>query len=134
MTRELLNQFNGNCYVKRFGLVNAHVEDDMMDSLCLFTQESPYLEEIDISYNKLKPSSFGKLMNTLATNNQLMYINLSWNFLLDQHEFNHTNLDYSEIQRMQIEPISDFSAARKTKEDVYYEPFDYEKDRLDVFH
>jgi hypothetical protein len=34
MTRELLNQFNGNCYLKRFGLVNSHVEDDMMDSLC----------------------------------------------------------------------------------------------------
>ena len=68
MTRELLLQFNGNCYLKRFGLVNAGVKDDMMDSLCEFATESSYLEEIDISYNRLSPFSFEKLMNVLATN------------------------------------------------------------------
>lgn len=68
MTRELLCQFNGNCYLKRFGLVNAGVKDDMMDSLCEFATESSYLEEIDISYNQLSPLSFQKLMNVLANN------------------------------------------------------------------
>lgn len=62
-----------------------------------------------------------------------MYINLSWNFLLDQHEDQNKKLRYSEIERRQLESIDDYSSARKTHVDSYYEPFEYEKDRLDVF-
>lgn len=53
--------------------------------------------------------------------------------MLDQHEDQNKKLRYSEIERRQLESIDDYSSVRKTHVDSFYEPFEYEKDRLDVF-
>ena len=68
ITRELVDLFAGACYIKRIGLVDAKLQDDTMDKFCSFVADSAYLEEIDISYNKLRPASFSKLVHVLANN------------------------------------------------------------------
>ena len=49
--------------------------------LWVFVNMSEHLEELNISDNKLLSKSFVKLIETLATNTRLRYLNLSWNSL-----------------------------------------------------
>lgn len=47
-----------------------------------------------MSWNKLSPKSFAVLLNIIARNNQLTYLNFSWNMLLeDQKAMEEENKD-----------------------------------------
>ena len=57
-----------------------------MQELGLVLQESSRLQELDISWNILKQSSYNNLIDGLRENKTLMSVNLSWNRMLDEIE------------------------------------------------
>ena len=46
------------------------------------------LEELDLSWNNIRPSNFAKLMNVLSQNVILRVLNLSWNLIIEGSEAN----------------------------------------------
>lgn len=65
--------------LKKLGLVDFSLTEASFETFCNLVENAPYLIEVDVSWNQLKPHSFSKLLSTLAINNKLMYLNLSWN-------------------------------------------------------
>ena len=57
-----------------------------MQELGLVLQESSRLQELDISWNILKQSSYNNLIEGLRENKTLMSVNLSWNRMVDEIE------------------------------------------------
>lgn len=48
--------------------------------------KSKKLQELDISWNVLKPQSYNILIASLASNKYLLSLNLSWNRIVDSTE------------------------------------------------
>ena len=79
----VLNQLEKR-FLKRISLIDAHINHDIMHKyFCNFIVSSKYLEEINISDNKLMPKSFIRFFEVLASNKSIKYLNLSWNCLLE---------------------------------------------------
>ena len=49
------------------------------DHICQLVLKSSFIEEIDISHNKLDLVDLQKLLFNLSKNRRLKYLNLSWN-------------------------------------------------------
>jgi hypothetical protein len=50
------------------GLVNININEETFDILIGAIAEADYLQNIDLSWNILKPNSFQKLLSEISTN------------------------------------------------------------------
>lgn len=100
VTRKLVKMLHRSS-LRKLSLVNANLLEDSFEDLCLFVDDASYLQEIDVSWNKLRPNSFFRLLDIIANNNQLMYLNLSYNQLFDNTQ------DLEEEKKKDSVPISE---------------------------
>lgn len=59
-----------------------------LDDLARLVRTSTCLTELDISGNDAKPVHFANLLKALAFNKVIHNLNLSWNKILDSHDWN----------------------------------------------
>jgi len=81
-TTSLIESLYERRHLRRLSLVNVDFTDESFNCLCWFVLESYHLEQIDLSWNNLRPQNFYGLLQVLANNQKLKYINLSCNTLL----------------------------------------------------
>lgn len=54
-----------------------------MEDLRLFCAGNRILQNLDLSWNSVKPSTFQRLLETLSQSQNLLSLNLSWNALIE---------------------------------------------------
>lgn len=54
--------------LKKLGLVDFSLTEASFDTFCTLVDAAPYLMDVDVSWNQLKPHSFSKLLSLIATN------------------------------------------------------------------
>ena len=118
VTRQLMKMLKRSS-LRKLSLVNANLLEDSFEDLCQFVDDANYLQEIDVSWNKLRPISFYRLLDIIAKNNQLMYLNLSYNQLFDN----------TPEPKKEEEPPS-----KKKKDEVIISEEDYVKDQYAIFN
>ena len=80
---ELVTHLSSHCNLRKLSLVQVGLTDHNVDDLTYLLQESRFLNEFDISYNKFSLSRICEITGELATNKHLRYVNLSWNALAE---------------------------------------------------
>ena len=56
------------CYVRTLSLVRVNFDAESVDELCMYLSKKPhpYVEDLDLSDNRLAPALFGKILEVLA--------------------------------------------------------------------
>ena len=57
-----------NSQLSKLSLVNANQTENSFDKVINFLKESEYLKELDLSWSKLPPTSWKKLLHVIAEN------------------------------------------------------------------
>ena len=65
-TTRLLEAMLDKCFLKKVALVNCNLTAESLDLLRELLQKSSYIEEIDITWNYLKPINYASFIDELA--------------------------------------------------------------------
>ena len=117
--------------LKTLGLVNFQLTEETFEILVSSLESAEYLRELDISWNHLKANSFSKLFTHLETNQQLVYLNLSYNNLFEDFK------DYKEVAKFKTITLKNGKKKKvkvAAKDDFEYTEFDEEKDKTEEFN
>ena len=83
-TLELVKCLQGKCYIRNLALVGVNFDQESVRELCVYLAKKPYVEDLDLSDNRMDPKLFRLILEALSALNSLKYINLSWNLFLDK--------------------------------------------------
>ena len=56
---------------------------ESVKEMCIYLTKKPYVEDLDLSDNRLDPKLFLHLLEALSTVKTLKALNLSWNLFLE---------------------------------------------------
>ena len=62
----------------------VNFDAESVKELCVYLAKKPYVEDLDLSDNRLDPKLFLLILEALSALNTLKALNLSWNFLLER--------------------------------------------------
>mmetsp|Transcript_23765 Transcript_23765/g.31815 ORF Transcript_23765/g.31815 Transcript_23765/m.31815 type:complete len:130 (-) Transcript_23765:14-403(-) len=71
------------CYVRVLSLVAVNFDAESIDVFAQFLSKKNFLEELDLSDNRLDPKTFRPVLEALPNCKQLKSLNISWNLLLE---------------------------------------------------
>lgn len=72
-----------DCQLRNLSIVNANHTDVSFTKITNFIREAEKLEELDLSWSKLPPTSWRRLLEVLKDNKQLRVLNISHNKILE---------------------------------------------------
>lgn len=75
----LVQRLARDCKLRKLSLVKTELNDTNTDHLKLIVRDAPFLIHLDISWNELSQRAMARLIETIAENRRLRYVNLSWN-------------------------------------------------------
>ena len=67
------------CQLRKLGLVNANHSESSFGKIIEFLRESDYLEELDLSWSKMRVEQWIKFLEVIKDNRKLVYLNISYN-------------------------------------------------------
>ena len=82
-TLDLVKSLQNKNYIRTLALVGVSFDLESIKEICAYLQKKPYVEDIDLSDNRLDPKLFLLLLETLSTVKTLKSINLSWNMFFE---------------------------------------------------
>ena len=59
-------------------------DQESVRELCVYLSKKPYVEDLDLSDNRMDPKLFRLILEALSALTSLKYLNLSWNLFLDK--------------------------------------------------
>ena len=59
-------------------------DEESIAELCEYLVKKQYVEELDLSDNRVDPKMFHPLLEALANTRSLKHLNISWNLLLEK--------------------------------------------------
>jgi len=82
-TENLLKALKQGSNLRSLSLVKVSLNEHSIPLLEGLVEKSKRLTNLDISWNSLMPRVMKKLLEGIAANRRLQYINLAWNNLVD---------------------------------------------------
>ena len=73
-------------YVRVVSLVRVSFDAESIGVMCQYLTTKPYVEELDLSDNRLEPRVFRPLLVALTKHRSLKSLNLAWNALLERSQ------------------------------------------------
>ena len=83
-TLALVRSLKGKSYIRILSLVRVSFDSNSIAEMCKILNERNYIEELDLSDNRLVPKLFLPLVEALSKCRTLKSINLSWNLLIEK--------------------------------------------------
>ena len=71
------------CFLKSLEIGKAPISKEMLAKLADFMQSSKYIEELDLSWNSMHPTSLTYFLSKLEENKRLSFLNLSYNNIVE---------------------------------------------------
>lgn len=79
----LVRSLQEKCYIRTLALVGVSFDQESIREMCAYLVKKPYVEDLDLSNNRVNPKLFLLLLEALSTLTTLKSLNLSWNLLLE---------------------------------------------------
>ena len=83
VTEELINAVCSRCFLKSLEIGKAPISKEMMVKLADYMQSSKFIEELDLSWNSMHPTSLTYFLGKLEENKRLSFLNLSYNNIVE---------------------------------------------------
>ena len=71
ITYQLIELLNEKHFLSKLALVNINISEDSFYNLCDLVENSPRLEELDISWAAVKVESMSRLIEIISKNKKL---------------------------------------------------------------
>ena len=72
-----------NSQLQRLAIINANQTEHSFDRVINYLKHSQFLRELDLSWSKLNPHSWKKLLVVIKENRQLTSLNIGYNKILE---------------------------------------------------
>ena len=76
-------------HLRSLGLVQMQIKNLTLQRICVLLKQSEHLEDLDLSWNDLRPMDFAPLLQVLSINRTLVSLNLSCNSIIDKADQNN---------------------------------------------
>jgi len=83
-TYDLVSILSNKNYLRCLSLVSVNFDAESIGVMCELLEKKNYLEELDLSDNRLDPKLFLPLLKSLGESRLLRHVNIAWNLLLNK--------------------------------------------------